>query len=62
MFPAEINVHFPGFEGLSKPTVWVFPRLRVCLDCGFTEFTIPHAQRRRFDESELLPQTKRAAA
>ena len=37
-FPAEINVHFPGAENFTKPTVWLFPRLLVCLDCGFTEF------------------------
>jgi len=37
-FPAEINIHFPGIENLTKPTVWAFPTLLVCLDCGFAEF------------------------
>ena len=32
VFPAEINIHFPGFEGLDRPTVWAFPTLHVCLD------------------------------
>jgi len=40
-FNAETNIHFPGFDGLTKPTVWVFPKLLVCLDCGFTEFLVP---------------------
>jgi hypothetical protein len=28
-------------KGLNKPIVWTFPKLAVCLECGFTEFTIP---------------------
>jgi len=43
-FPAEINVHFPGTEGLTKPSVWVFPRLTVCLDCGVAQFLIADAE------------------
>jgi len=39
-FPAEINVHFPGPENFETPTVWVFPTLVVCLNCGLTEFTV----------------------
>ena len=40
-FSAEINIHFPGHEGLTEPTVWVFPQLTVCVNCGYTEFSIP---------------------
>ena len=39
-FTSEINIHFPGLKNLDRPTVWVFPKLVVCLDCGFTEFSI----------------------
>jgi len=42
-FSAEINIHFPGSEGLSKPSVLVFPALRVCLKCGSAEFAISGA-------------------
>jgi len=45
-FSAEINIHFPGVEGWTKPTVWVFPSLRVCLQCGSAEFDIPADQLR----------------
>jgi len=38
------NVHFPGRKGLDKPAVLVFPRLAVCLNCGFTQFALPEAQ------------------
>ena len=31
-------------KGLSIPTVLLFPRLLVCLDCGTTQFVIPGAE------------------
>jgi hypothetical protein len=43
-FNGEIAIHFPGLEGLDKPIVWVFPKLSVCLDCGFAEFTVPERE------------------
>jgi hypothetical protein len=53
-FGAEINIHFPGLRNLDKPAVMVFPKLVVCLDCGFTQFTLP--------ETELRLLRERAAA
>ena len=44
-FTAEMLIHFPGREGLDKTPVWAFPKLVVCLDCGFTEL--------RLEEREL---------
>jgi hypothetical protein len=44
MFTSEIAVHFPGLQNVDKPTVFVFPKLLVCLDCGFTEFAIPETE------------------
>jgi hypothetical protein len=55
-FNGEIAIHFPGLEGLDKPIVWVFPKLLVCLNCGFTEFTIPETELRE------LAKIDRAAA
>lgn len=40
VYPSEINIHHPGMQGLDQPTVWAFPRLTVCLNCGFTQFTL----------------------
>jgi len=45
-FPAEMNIHFPGMKGLTIPTVWVFPAILVCMDCGAGQFTIREAERR----------------
>jgi len=53
-FSAEMNIHLPGQEGLAKPTVWIFPELMVCLDCGFAQCLIP--------ETELLKLARGTAA
>jgi hypothetical protein len=51
-FNGEIAIHFPGLEGLEKPIVWVFPKLLVCLNCGFTEFAIPETELRQLTNSD----------
>ena len=51
-FNGEIAIHFPGLQGLDKPMVWVFPKLLVCLDCGFTEFAIPETELRQLAEGD----------
>ncbi len=40
-FSAEMGIHFPGLKNIDKPTVWVFPEIVVCLDCGTAEFAVP---------------------
>ena len=61
-FPAEINIHFPGIEGLDKPTVWAFPRLTVCLDCGLVQFKIEDIQLRQLANSDSRLQSRAIAA
>ena len=51
----EIAIHFPGLSGLDKPIVWVFPKLLVCLDCGFTEFKVPKNELEQVVENDLPP-------
>ena len=46
LYPAEINIHYPERQNWTKPPVWVFPTLQVCLDCGVTQFVIPEAELR----------------
>jgi hypothetical protein len=45
-FNGEVAIHFPGLNGLDKPIVWAFPKLAVCLKCGFTEFMVPERELR----------------
>jgi mannitol-specific phosphotransferase system IIBC component len=40
-YTAEMLVHFGGLKNLDKPSVWVYPSLLVCMECGFTQATIP---------------------
>jgi hypothetical protein len=49
-FGSEIIIHFSGLKNLDEPTVMVFPKIAVCLDCGVTEFTIPAAELRQLRE------------
>jgi hypothetical protein len=37
---SEVNLHFPGPMSLDEPGFFVFPKLAVCLDCGFTQATL----------------------
>ena len=62
IFPAEINVHFPSPEGLDKPTVWAFPHLGVCLDCGLTQFTMPKAEVEQLSDCDVRIQSRGTAA
>jgi hypothetical protein len=43
-FPAEMNIHLSGLKNLDKPGVFLFPKVLVCLDCGFSSFTTPETE------------------
>ena len=60
-FPSEINIHFPGKENLTKQTVWVFPKLLTCLDCGFTEFFVADTELHKLKKSELSDDLEQAS-
>ena len=40
LFPSEMNIHAPGRDRMNRPTVWAFPRVQICLECGFGEFQL----------------------
>ena len=52
-FNGEVAIHFPGLKGLEQPIVWVFPKMMVCLHCGFAEFIVPEEQRKQLQECGL---------
>ena len=43
-FTAEINIHFSGLKNIHSPGILVFPTLLICLECGFSQFTIPETE------------------
>jgi hypothetical protein len=55
-FNGEVAIHFSGLKGLDQPIVWVFPKLAVCLECGFTEFVVPERELRvlRHDDTSAV--------
>ena len=53
LFPSELCIHFPGgLEALDKEHVMVFLQLLVCLNCGFTECSVPEAELRLLGKSD----------
>lgn len=53
-FNGEIAIHFPGLKGLDKPIVWVFPKVVVCLNCGFAEFVVSERELKVLGTGELI--------
>ena len=43
-FKAEMNVHFPGLKNASRPSVWLFPEVLICLNCGAATFSVPSVE------------------
>ena len=41
---AEMMIHFRGLEHLDKPGVLLFPKIRVCLGCRLSRFTVPETE------------------
>jgi hypothetical protein len=41
--PAEIRLYRNGPRTLSHPPMTPSPDVRVCLDCGWSEFSIPRS-------------------
>jgi hypothetical protein len=37
-------IHFSGLKSIDTPGIWVFPKLLVCLNCGFSHFTIQESE------------------
>jgi hypothetical protein len=37
-------IHFSGLRNIDKPGILAFPKVLVCLECGFSQFTISNTQ------------------
>jgi hypothetical protein len=40
-FSAEIMVHRDALKNVNNSDVMLFPRVLVCMACGFSQFTVP---------------------
>jgi hypothetical protein len=45
-FIAEMAIRSGGLKNIDQQSVWVFPELNVCLDCGAAEFFVPDPELR----------------
>ena len=61
-YMAEINIHFPGLKGIDIPTVWVFPEILVCMDCGEAQFQIPETEVKELVERDYRYQAAKKRA
>jgi hypothetical protein len=43
-FNTEMNVHLRGLKSIDSPGILLFPRVLVCLDCGFSRFTMAETE------------------
>jgi len=52
-FSSEIHIHFRSRKNLDKPGIFLFPKLLVCLNCGFSPLTIPETEFRELVVSQV---------
>ena len=43
-FTVEMMIHFSGIENIDNPGIPAFPKVLICLDCGFSRFTMPETE------------------
>jgi hypothetical protein len=56
-YSTQISVHFIGFKNLARPAILVFPKILVCLNCGFSRLTIPEGELRVLREGTAATAT-----
>jgi uncharacterized protein YjbI with pentapeptide repeats len=62
-FTTEIVIHFGGLKNIDDPGVPAFPKISVCLDCGFSRFVMTQAElaRLRRRAQQLIPNVFRGS-
>jgi len=43
-FSSEMIIHLGGLKNLDNSGVPIFPKLFICVNCGFSQFTVSKAQ------------------
>jgi hypothetical protein len=43
-FTTEMMIHFSGLKNIDHPGVPAFPKILICLDCGFSWFDMTQAE------------------
>jgi hypothetical protein len=53
-FPSEMNIHLSCTEDRNRSSVFLFPQVLVCLDCGSSLFAIAKAELSQLDGADKL--------
>jgi hypothetical protein len=53
-FGTEMSIHLSGLSNVSHPGVLAFPKVTVCLDCGFSTFAVQEAELMEQKETQRL--------
>jgi hypothetical protein len=61
-FSAEMLIHHEGLKNLDKSGGLLFPKLLVCVDCGFSQLTIPKPALALLASDSLNSESKSIAA
>jgi hypothetical protein len=59
-FNAEANIHFAVERELTQASVFAFPRLLICLECGLMQGTLSESELRSLRKGS--PVSSRSAA
>ena len=55
VFVAEIMIHSSGLRYLDDPGVLAYPKILICLGCGFSRFNTTGAQLRLLGKGVAAP-------
>lgn len=61
-FTTEMMIHFSRLKHLTNPGVLIFPKVSICLDCGFSRFTVPKTELASLAGREVLHPRRRTAS
>jgi hypothetical protein len=63
-FTSEMMIHVSELRNIDLPSLLVFPKLLVCLECGSSRFTIPETELALLAmcSPKVIPQTSQKCA
>ena len=61
-FTTEMMIHFSRLKHLTNPGLLIFPKVSICLDCGFSWFTVPKTELASLAGREVLNPRQRIAS
>ena len=51
-FIAEMGIRSGGLKNIDEQSVFIFPKLNLCMDCGSAEFVVPEGELRQLAKDD----------